>query len=257
MKEVEKYSEKLSEQERQIILRLKNAPVPTVPQEEIRIVCKTAVSYYTKKQSIWDMDFWKVTFTCSTVGSAFFWLLSAFLLGSFVVVSLLAAGNEALMYALMMAVSPVPVLAYVIRELQYRDENLVWLEKTCKYAPARIYFARLWVGTIFNVLFVFLTGLAAFSHYEKLLQLYFCAFSAMFFVGAVALLLMTFSENALPLSLMMAAWVSGAAYLLRQSEVFEVIVETGTGVLATGMLFSFVLFAAASMKSTTRLYARC
>ena len=156
MREISSDFERLTEQERQIILNIRNAPVPEVSQEEVEVVCKKAVSYYTEKQSIWDAGFWKVVFSCSTTGSAFFWLLSAFLLGSLVVISLLNAGDEALPVSLMTAVSPIPVLAYVIRELQYRDENLTQLERTCKYAPAKIYFARLWAGMIFNALFVLL-----------------------------------------------------------------------------------------------------
>ena len=66
---------------------------------------------------------------------------------------------------------------------------------------------------------------------------------------------MAFSDNALPLSLMMAAWVLGAFYLLRQRDILDAVMNVGIGVLAAGMLFSFVLFAAAAMRSTTRMYA--
>ena len=255
MKTTDRFTEMLSEQDQQIIFDIQNVPVPRILQEEINAACKTAVSYYTERQSIWNSEFWKVTVSCSTIGAAFFWLLSAFLLGSLTVISLMTAGDKASLAALIMAVSPVPVLAYVIRELQYRDENLVLLEKTCKYAPAKIYFARLWIGMIFNALFVLLAGAAAFSQCEELLKLYFCSFTAMFFVGAAALLFMAFSENALPLSLLMTVWVLGASYLLRQSEIFEFFINAGTGVLAAGMIFSFGLFAAATVKATARLYA--
>lgn len=254
MKKTDRYPEKLSEQEEQIILSIRNAPVPVVPQEEIEAVCKTAISYYTEKQSIWEESFWKVVFSCFTTGSAFFWLLSAFLLGSLVVISLLGAENV-LPVSLMTVLAPVPMLAYVIRELQYRDENLTLLEKACKYDPSKIYFARLWLGMIANALFVLLTGLIVFSHYEKLLQLYFCAFTAMFLIGAAALFCMAFSDSALPLSLIMAVWVLGASYLLCRSEVSEFILNAGTGTLITGMLFGFGLFAAAARKSTAKLYA--
>lgn len=255
MKRTDRYPEKLSGQEMRIALSIKNAPVPAVPQEEIEAACRTAVSYYTERQSIRDAGFWKVVLSCAAAGSAFFWLLSAFLLGSVVVISLLNAGDEALPFSLMMTVAPVPVLAYVIRELQYRDEALTLLEKTCKYAPARICYARLWVGMFFNALFVLLTGLTAFARYEQLLKLYFCAFTVMFFIGSAALFCMAFSDSALPLSLMMAAWVLGASYLLHRDEIFEFVMDTGTGVLAAGLLLSFGLFAAAAAKATAALYA--
>ncbi|MCM1065724.1 MAG: hypothetical protein NC420_14920 [Eubacterium sp.] len=257
MREADKYSEELSERERQIVMSIRNAPVPDVPREEVEAVCKRAVSYYAESQGIRDAGFWKAAFSCSTTGAAFFWLLAAFLLGSFAVVSLLGAGDEAMTFSFMTAVSPAPILAYVIRELQYRDENLVLLEKTCKYAPARIYFVRLWAGMFVNALFVLLAGLAAFPHYGKLLELYFCAFTAMFFLGAAALFCMAFSDNALPLSLMMAAWILGASYLLRQEEVLEFILNAGTGALAAGALLGFALFTAAATGSTVRMYAEC
>ncbi|MDE6743007.1 MAG: hypothetical protein K2J95_03900, partial [Lachnospiraceae bacterium] len=100
-----------------------------------------------------------------------------------------------------------------------------------------------------------LEGAVAFSHYENLLQLYLCSFIALFFVGALALLLMSFLDNALPLSLIMVIWVLGAAYLLCQNEIFDVIVSASLTVFIWGLVFSFGLFAAAAMKSTTTLYA--
>lgn len=255
MKETDKHFERLSEQETQIVLSIRNAPVPVVSQEDVEAVCRKAFSYYTEKQDIRNAGFWKVVFSCFTTGSAFFWILSAFLLGSIVVISLLDTGNAALPVSLMTAVAPIPILAYVMRELQYRDESLTQLEKTCRYAPARIYFARLWAGMIFNALFVLLAGVIVCFHYEKLLELYFCAFTAMFFIGAAALFCMAFSENALPLSLMMAAWVLGAIYLLRQSEILDAVMNAGVGAMAVGMLFSFALFTVAAMRTTTRMYA--
>lgn len=255
MKKVDSFPEELTEIEQQIILSIKDAPIPAISQEEIDTVCNVAASYYTKKQSIWNMDFWKVTFSCLTIKSAFFWALSAFLLGTCVVISLLITKYEIEPLALMTALSPVPVLAFAIRELHYRDDSLAQLEKTCKYAPAKIYFTRLWIGMIFNALFVVLEGAVAFSHYENLLQLYLCSFIAMFFVGALALLLMSFLDNALPLSLIMVFWVLGAAYLLCQNEILDVIVSASLTVFIGGLVFSFGLFAVAAMKSTTTLYA--
>lgn len=171
------------------------------------------------------------------------------------VVSLLAARFEIEPLAFMTAVSPVPVLAFAIRELQYRDDNLVQLEKACKYAPEKIYFARMWIGMIFNTFFVVSAGAAVFYHYENLLQLYFCSFIAMFFVGAGALFLLIFLDNALPLSLIMAAWVFGAACLLSQYEMLDFIMSASITVYIGMLLFSLGLYVTAAIKATTKLYA--
>ncbi len=254
MKKTNSFPEELSEREQEIILNIKDSPVPIVTQEEINAVCKVATSYYTEKQSILNMEFWKVIFSCLTIGTAFFWILSAFLLGSCVAFSLLLTKFEIEPLAFMTALSPVPVLAFAIRELQYRDNNLVQLEKTCKYAPAKIYFARLWIGMIFNALFVVFAGVTAFSHYENLLQLYLSAFTAMFLIGAVALFLMSFLDNALPLSSLMAIWVLGAVYLLGQYEVLDVIMGASIPIFAGVLIFSLGLFAVAAIRSTKKLY---
>ncbi len=255
MKKVNSFEAELSEKEQQIILSIKDSSVPAVSKDEIETVCKLAASYYTTKQSVWNVDFWKVLFSCLTIKSAFFWLLSAFLLGSCVVISLLINRFEIEPLALMTALSPVPILAFAIRELQYRDSNLVQLEKTCKYAPAKIYFARLWIGMIFNALFVGFAGVIALSNYENLLQLYLFAFTAMLFVGAVALFFMSFTDHALPLSLLMVIWVLGAICLLGRYEILTAILGASISVFIGGLICSLGLFAFATTKHTMKLYA--
>ena len=59
-------SESLSERDMQIISYIKNDPVPTVPPEEIKAVCRAAASYYTENQSVWKLDFWKTALSCLT-----------------------------------------------------------------------------------------------------------------------------------------------------------------------------------------------
>ena len=156
----------------------------------------------------------------------------------------------------MTALSPVPVLTFAIRELQYHDENLLQLEKTCKYAPERIYFARLWAGMIFNAFFVLLAGVIAFPHYANFVQLYFCAFIAMFFIGAVALFFMSLLHNVLPLSFMMAAWILSAVSMLSQCEILDWVTGTSTKRFVIVTIFSFGLYVIATIRSTTKLYAR-
>lgn len=255
MKKVNNFPEEISEQEQRIISSIRSDFVPAVSQDEVKTVCKVAVSCYTESQSIRGIGLWKVVFSCLTINIAFFWILSAFLLGTCVVIFFLTTryGMEPL--ALMTAFSPIPILVFAIRELQYRDDSFVQLEKTCKYAPAKLYFIRLWLGMIFNAVFFGFAESIIFTSYKNLLQLYFCSFIAMFFVGAVVLLLLFFLDHALPVSFIMAAWVLGAAYLLCQDEILAAVMGTSLTVFIGVLVFSFALFAGAAIKSTTKRYA--
>ncbi len=245
----------LSAAEQKIVEAIKRDPVPVVPQAEINAVCKAASSYYAEKQSILDKGLWKVIFSCYSVEAVFFWILSAFLLGSCVMIALSSATHGIDPIAVMSALAPIPVIAFAIRELQYRDANLVQIEKTCKYAPEKIYFARLWLGMLLNAVLVLLAGTIAFSRYENITQLYLCSFIAMFFVGAVALLLMSLSDNTLPLSVCMSAWVLGSIFFLSGNEFISVITQMNVGYLAIIMLFSIGTFAAVTVNTTRKLYA--
>lgn len=247
--------DELTTAELKIISAIKNDPTPLASQEDILFTCKVASSYYAEKQSIWDKGFWIVTISFISVETVFFWILSAFLLGSCVMISLLATEYGVNPIGLMPALAPIPVIVFAIRELQYRDSNLVQIEKTCKYAPQKVYFARLWLGVFVNAIWVLLAGAIVFCRSENIAQLYFCSFTAMFFFGAVALILMSISDSALPLSLMMAAWILGAVFLASSDAFVHAITAMSIGMLAVVTLFSFCLFAATTIKTTTKLYA--
>ncbi len=251
-----KQTDLLLEKERRIAAQIRDIPVPQVPQDEIKAVCRTAASYYVESPGIWTAGFWRSAFSFLTVKAVVFWLLAAFLLGSCVVPSMASAGMEVEPLAFLTSLSPVPMLTFVIRELQCRDSSLVQLEKTCRYAPGKIYFARLWIGMIFNALLVGLAG-AAFPHSGFLLKAYLCAFTAMFLAGAAALFLVAFLDNALPLSLIMAAWVLGASWILSQCEVLDVIMgaDISIGILVCAAVFGLGLFAVSTVKTAARLYA--
>lgn len=241
--------------DKKIIFAIKNDPIPLASQEDILNACKVASSYYAEKQSIWDKGFWIVTISFISVETVLFWILSAFLLGSCVMISLLATEYDFNPIGLVPALAPIPVIVFAIRELQYRDSNLVQIEKTCKYAPQKIYFARLWLGVLVNIIWVLLASTFVFYGNKNITQLYLCSFIAMFLFGAVALVIMSISDSALPLSLMMAAWILGAVFLA-SSEVFVHIITTiNIWMLAFVTLFSFCLFATTTIKTTTKLYA--
>lgn len=245
----------LSAVEQEITEAIKSDPVPVVPQAEISAVCKAASSYYAERQSILDIGLWKVIFSCCSAEAVFFWILSAFLLGSCVMIAMLPATHSIDPIAVMSALAPVPVITFAIRELQYRDADLVQIEKTCKYAPEKIYFARLWLGMLLNAVLVLLAGTIAFPGYENITQLYLCSFIAMFFVGAVALLLMSLSDSALPLSVCMSAWVLGGVFFLSGNEFISVITQINVGYLTVIMLFCIGVFTAVTVNTTKRLYA--
>ena len=194
-------------------------------------------------------------FSCLTAGCAFFWLILAFLLGGCVVFCRLCAAPGVSPLALLTTISPVPVLSFWIRELYYRDEALAQLERTCRFSPEKLCFARLWGGMACNILFTAFAGAIAFPDTAHLAQTYLCAFTALFFVGALALLLISFLREALPLSLLLAVWVLAASYLLEQQELFDEIARAGTGTLAAVLAAGVGAFAAASVYLSKKRYA--
>lgn len=240
--------------EQRIMLELKNDPIPAVAKEDIRAACDAAFSYYVEKQSVWGKDFWKVTLSCASAEWAFLWMLSAFLLGGGVAFSLLAFDSGIHPIALMSALAPVPVTVFAIRELQYRDVNLVQLEKTCKYAPQKVYFARLWLGVLIHAVWTMAAG-AAFCPHESIARLYICAFISLFLVGAVALLVMSLAESALPLLLLLAAWVLGAVFLLSAEEFIQMLASVRQWKLLVIMLISMGMFFIVTVKATAKRYA--
>lgn len=245
----------LSAADQKIVEAIKNDPVPVISQTEIKAVCKVASSYYAEKQSILDMCLWKVILSWYSLEAVFFWILSAFLLGSCVMISLLSATNGIDPIAVMTALAPVPVIVFAIRELQYRGDNLVQIEKTCKYAPEKIYFARLWICMFLNAVLVLLAGTIAFSRYENITKLYLCSFISMFFVGAVALLLMSLSDSTLPLSVCMSAWVLGSVFFLSENEFISMVTQMNVWYLAVVMIVSIGTFSAVTVNTTKKLYA--
>lgn len=248
-------TDNLSVTEQEISSKIKNEPVPMVSQKDICDVCKLAASYYIEKQSALGKNFWKIVFSCISVESVFFWVMSAFLLGSCAALALSVTGYGIEPIAIVTALAPVPVIIFAIRELQYRDSNLIQIEKTCKYAPQKIYFARLWLGMFINSIWVLLTG-AACLQYENLIRMYSCSFTALFLIGAAALVTMSISDNSLPLSFIMTAWILSAFFLMSSEEFIYIVTTMNIWLLAVILLFSFTMFTVVTIKTTKKLYAQ-
>lgn len=255
MNNKDRRSSQFSDLENRLAVSIKESFVPNISQEEINKVCKIANSYYSTKQSIWDKSFWRVTLSCVTADTAFLWLMAAFILGSCAVLTLIAPVNSYDPVGIMTALAPVPLLVFIIREMQYRDPSLAQVEKSCKFQPSKIYFARLWVGMIINAIVVFCIGFFVYGSYANTLQMYFCSFIAMFLVGAVALLLMSLLDNELPLSLTLIVWVFVTSALLSNPDILYVITNISTGLFICIAVFSIGVFATTAKKATAKMYA--
>ena len=255
MKWTTRDSDEYSEVEQRLSAFLKHEPIPNISQEERMEVKKIVLSYYLERETIWNWTFWYVTFSCISIDSAFLWMLFAFVLGSCPMLSLLVSASAIEPIALMSAVAPIPMFAFLLREIQYHDCNLIQIEKTCKYQSAQIYFARLWVGMIFNALSVLLVGMISFHSYPYFIQLYFCSFIAMFLIGALALLILSCTESALPLSVMLFAWVLTASFVLSYPTCVTAVLKIGFKLLVCFTVFSFGIFMFAANKTTKKLYA--
>lgn len=255
MKWTTRDSDEYSEVEQKLSTFLKHEPIPNISPEERMEVKKIVLSYHLERETIWNRTFWHVAFSCISIDSAFLWMLFAFVLGSCPMLSLLVSASAIEPIALMTAVAPIPMFTFLLREIQYHDCNLIQIEKTCKYQPAQIYFARLWVGMIFNTLSVLLVGMISFHSYPYFIQLYFCSFIAMFLIGALALLILSCTESVLPLSVMLFAWVLTASFVLSYPTCVAVVMELGLKLLVCFTIVSFGIFTFAANKTTKRLYA--
>lgn len=258
---------RLTEDEQRLAAALKQEPVPAVPAERIAAACRAAAAarggavrsirpdVCAVDLSALNRNLFAAAFSCLTAGCAFFWLVLAFLLGGCVAFCRLCAMPCVSPFALLTTISPVPVLSFWIRELYSRDEALAQLERTCRFSPEKLCFARLWGGMACNLLFTALAGALAFPDAAHLAQIYLCAFTALFFVGALALLLISFLREALPLSLLLAAWVLAASYLLEQQELIDRVMCAGMGTMAAVLAAGVGAFAAASVCLSRKRYA--
>lgn len=241
----------LTEQDRQLARQIARTPVPPVPAEEIYAVCKTAAAYYCPAQSCGVL---RVVWGCMRTRFSFLGALGAFLLASGTAVWALCARQCLDPLALMTALAPCPVLAFIIRELQIRDQNLAALEKVCKYSPRTIMLMQLWM--YMGLYAMLLLGLgAAVMPTVGLVRMYCCAFTSLFLVGGTALLLLPFLSGALPLSLLLAGWVLGASHLLAQPEIICLIMAAAQGLMLGGTVFSGIFFAAAAAAALRKQYA--
>lgn len=240
--------------ERTIAQALKTDCPPPVPQSEIDAACKSATAHYREKQRILDAGFWRVVFYCRSAWSLLFWIVCAFLLGSCAVMPLLFGTDGRVEPAgIVTAISPVPVITFALRELRRRDGSLADIERTCKYTPDRIYFARLWLGMLLNAGLVAAAGAVAFSGHEYIARLYLCSFSAMFFVGAAALLLLSLTRSILPLSIVLSAWVVCSVWLMSGTKFSDMIARLNVPILAAFTLLGAGAFAAATILTRKKL----
>lgn len=238
--------------EQELSTRIKESPVPLVPQEEINAAAQAAALWCVPARSLWDKGLWRAALASVTAGAAPFWLLCAFLLGSGVAIGLLWSDLDAEPLAVLLPLAPVPFLCFLIRELQIRDVALVQMERCCVLSPSWVCFLRLWMGTLVNGLVVALSGAALGG---EALRFYLCAFTALFFLGAAALLLLPISGSAMPLSLLLAVWTLGAFWLLSQQEFFEMIREITLPLWAGAAVVGLGLFTLTSLGVSRRIYA--
>ncbi len=237
--------------EQELSNRLKDSPVPVVPWTEIDAAARTAALWCVPGRKPWSKGLWRAAMASVTAGAAPFWLLCAFLLGSSVAVGLLWSDLDTEPLAVLLPLAPVPFLCFLIRELQMRNAALVQLERCCVLSPSWVCFLRLWMGTLVNSLVVALSGAALGG---EALQFYLCAFTVLFFLGAVALLLLSVGGGAMPLSLLLAVWTLGAFWLLSQREFFELIREISLPLWAGAVVAGLGLFTLTSLGVSRRLY---
>lgn len=244
----------LTPQEQRIAALIKEEAIPPIFSEDIGRACQAASSYLNQRQHPFDAGFWCAVFSAMTASSALCWIIGALALGIGARVAVASFTNFNPM-ALLFALSPVPIITLAIRELSYRDENLSQMERTCKYAPSHIYFARLWIGVLVNAVAVTVLGTFLISFDVSATRIWLCSFIAMFLIGAVTLLVMSYLDHALPLSVLMAVWIVCSAFAISQDEVIWALDQLSNGVLIAAILSSIAIFLGSTIGASKRLYA--
>lgn len=244
----------LTPQEQRIAALIKEEAIPSISSEDIDRACQAASAYLHQRQHPFDAGFWRAVFSAMTASSALCWIIGALALGIGAQVAVASFTNFNPM-VLLFALSPVPIITLAIRELSYRDESLAQMERTCKYAPSHIYFARLWIGILVNAVAVTVLGAFLISLDVSSMRVWLCSFIAMFLIGAVTLLVMSYLDHALPLSVLMAVWVVCSAFAISQDEVIGALEQLSNGILIAAILSSIAVFLGSSIGASKRLYA--
>ena len=147
------FLETYSETAQQTADYLRRAPVPGVPPAERAAACRLAASC-ARPRSLARRESWRVLCACLALSAAPFSMLCACVLAGMVVLSRQMAPQSGLPLTCVTVLAPVPVLSFAIRDLHYRDPALAQLEKTCRYSPEKLWFARLWASTLGSALCV-------------------------------------------------------------------------------------------------------
>lgn len=249
------FSELDSETARRTADYIRRAPVPAVPAKARAAACRLAARCIQPK-ALARRDFRRALCACLSLNAAPFSVLCAFVLAGMVVLSRLTATQSGIALACVTALAPVPILSFAIRERHCRDSALAQIEKTCRFAPEKLWFARLWASTLASACCVGAAGAVISPRGVRLVRLYLCAFTALFLVGAAAVFLLSVLESALPLSLLLAAWAGGAACLLAQPEILEYLWTASLALLTGALAVSLGLFLFAAAHAAVRQYGK-
>lgn len=247
----------LSHFEEALARRMKETPLPAVPAARVDAAARTAAAWLAPAPRLlggWDKTLWRAALASLTAGSAPFWLLCAFLLGAGVaagrLLGLSGGGPEPL--ALLLPLAPVPFLCFLIRELQVRDPALVQLERSCLHSAGQVCLIRLWAGCFANgALLALLSAVLGGAFWRLCLG----AFAALFLLGAAGLLLLPAAGSALPLSVLLAAWVLGGFWLLAQQEFLGLLLQAAPPLWAGAAAGGLGLFVPASLHAAKKIYA--
>lgn len=249
----------LSPFEEALARRMKQAPLPDIPPAQADTAARNAAAWLApapRLWGIWDRSLWRAALASLSAGAAPFWLLCAFLLGAGVAAGRLLSpsgggpGVEPL--AVLVPLAPVPFLCFLIRELQIRDPALAQLERSCLHSAGQVCLVRLWTGCFANGALLAILSAALGGAFWRL-----ClgAFAALFLLGAAALLLLPAASSALPLSVLLAAWVLGGFWLLAQQEFLHLLLRAAPPLWAGIAAGGLGLFVPASLRAAKKLYA--
>ena len=233
------------------IKQLISDDIPQINLSDVMETCEVASKYLpaAKTNRLFDLTFWKVVFIAFWSKSVFFWLASAFVLASCTLLPrIIDTGNNSV-FIYLSTIAPVTFVAFAIGEIHNRDKRLIEVEKTCRYTPEHIFIARLSVCMLINAVILLVSGQIMHEFYSDIMRMYLCAF-----IGAITVWVMSFLDNALPLSVMLATWVTIGFYLTESEELIYWLENITYIPIIITLCLSLSLFVFSTIQTTKKIY---
>lgn len=237
---------------------IKDDSVPSASEDDIFAACETTAKYLTaaKNEYPLNVDFIRTVLLSLNLKALIFCLICALILASCTVLISISNNGTASLLAFLSAAAPTPFICFVISEAYQKNKNLIDVEKTCRYIPNHIFTARLTICMLINAAMLLILGLILCEVCSDIIRIYLCAFVSMFFIGGIAVLIISVSDNALPLTMLLAVWVLTGAAVTSNTEIIYKLEVISCLPIAIALCISLLIFIASILYTSNKIYLR-